>query len=190
MLSKAIEDEALKSERSRFFTVLEVYSRNLGKEAVAKISEIASKTTDEEELTLLVTALADAANVGGSGGVNPVAAGAVTDALTEMGPKLPPRAVEQARRTLTAIGAEEEADGFATHRWRDRKLNDTYLYAVALTESATCKNGKTLANLHYALFRESGNQWPEQIQAIISGKLVFEWELQAATKCKVRANSI
>lgn len=184
ILVEAIQKTNLKEDQSRFFTVLEVYSRNLGAAAVPTIAALAKATDDQEHLTYLVNALADAANVGGATGINPAAAKSATTALVEMGPKLPPRAVEQARKTLLAMGSDEQADAFAGHRWRDRKKEDTYLYAVTVTESATCKNGKSFANLHYALFDETGNLWPGQLQENIGEKLAFEWNLDGAEKCK------
>jgi hypothetical protein len=184
ILTTAIADKGLKDDQSRFFTVLEVYSRNLGNQAVPTIAALVDRTNDPEELMYLVNALADAANVGGTDGVNPVAAKSATTALVQMGKKLPPRAVEQARKTLLAMGAEEEADLFATHRWPDRKTEEMYRYAVTLNESATCKNGKSFANLHFATFTEAGRLWPDQLGQQIGEKLIFEWELTAASRCK------
>lgn len=184
ILIDAVKNTDMKKDQSRFFTVLEIYSRNLGNKAVPTIAALADATDDQEHLTYLVNAMGDAANVGGKEGINPAAAKSAVEALVALGEKLPPRAVEQARKTLNALGAEEEADVFAGHRWRDRKENGLYRYAVTVTESGTCKNGKTFSYLHHATFNESGLQWPEQIGESIGEKLVFEWELSAKDKCK------
>ena len=184
ILIHAIQDKDIRADQSRFFNVLEVYSRNLGAKAVPTLSALAKGTKDEEELTYLVNAFADAANVGGEEGTNPVAAKAAIAALTELGPTLPVRAVEGGRRTLMAMNAEEEADQFAKYRWRERMTDGNYTYAVTALESVACKNGKNIANFHVASFQEAGNMWPEQIQEHIAEKLVFEWEMNAAEKCK------
>ena len=74
ILVQAMKETNIKEDQSRFFTVLEIYARNLGNEAVPTIAALAKATDDQEHLTYMVNALADAANVGGAEGINPAAA--------------------------------------------------------------------------------------------------------------------
>jgi len=184
LLVSAIEDKQLRQDGTRFFNVLEIYARNLGNKAIPTISALAQTTKDEEQLTYLVNTFADAANVGGEAGVNPVASKSAIAAISQLGPILPPQAIEQARQTLMSLNAEEQADELAAYRWKERMEDGVYQYAVTALETAECKNGKTFAYLHYAAFTEPGKMWPEQLQEHIGEKLIFEWELTGAEKCK------
>ncbi|MFK7927006.1 MAG: hypothetical protein AB8H79_02365, partial [Myxococcota bacterium] len=184
VLADAVVDPDLTKDRTRLFNVLEVYARNLRADALPTLSKLANDTSDPEELLYLVNAFADTTGIGSVAGTDKAAANKAVMAIAALGPKLPPRAVDQARITLKTLEAEEESDGFAKYRWPERYTDDTYSYAVAVLETGTCKNGKTLANLHVASFDEGGNQWPDQIQQQLLGKLQFEWELSAAKSCK------
>ena len=185
LLAEALDDEELASDRRRLFNILEVYARNLRGAAIPKLSAIAGETSDQEELTYLVNAFADTTGIGSVDGMDPQVAGQAIAAIQAVGPKLPPRAVDQARSTLRALGDEQASDASAAWRWRDRQAEDgDYRYAVAILEETTCKNGKRRANLHVAPFDESGSLWPDQIQPQLQEKLVFEWELELAARCK------
>lgn len=184
VLAEAIEDPELAKDRTRLFNVLEVYARNLRGDALPTLVKLASETSDPEELTYMVNAFADTTGVGSVEGMDAAIASKAADAIKQLGPELPVRAVEQARITLRTLGDEEGSDGFAKHRWPDRYTDGSYRYAVAVREVATCKNGKVKANLHVAPFSEPGSQWPDQIQPLLLEKLKYEWELTLADDCK------
>lgn len=184
-LTDAIHDQEIARDRVLLFSVLEVYARNLRGEALPALIELAAETTDGEELTYLVNAFADTAGIGSVEGMDPEIARQAAAGVVSLGPSLPPRAVEQARTTLINLGADEAADHFATHRWRDRKdESGNYRYAVAITEVVTCKNGKMMAALHLGAFGDPGTQWPKQIEDGLLDKLTYEWEIDDASKCK------
>jgi hypothetical protein len=185
ILSAAIVNKDLARNRSQLFNVLEVYARNLRADALPGLVALANATSDAEELTYLINAFADAAGVGSVAGVDGETSRKAAQAIAGLGPKLPERAVEQARTTLTALGAEADADRMATHRWRDRKdPSGNYRYAVAVLESVACKNNKTSGTLHYAPFSDDGSMWPKQLQEELRDKLEAQWSLTAAAKCK------
>jgi hypothetical protein len=104
--------------------------------------------------------------------------------LQQLGPKLPPKAVDQGRSTLLALGANELADGFAANRWPDRKENGRYRYGVVIVETATCKNGKKQAVFHFSAVHEPGKVWPEQLKDSLRGKMPEDWKLSLAESCK------
>ena len=184
LLAGALADKELAKDRPRMFNVLEVYARNLRGAAIPKLSELASSTTDEEELTYLVNAFADATGIGSTDGVDASVAGEAAKAIEALGPKLPARAVEQARTTLTALEAEAAADSFAGYRWPERKVDGSYRYAMVVTEKIICKNAKTRTYLHTAPFSESGNRWPDQFGEGLEDRLKHEWDLSTADRCK------
>ena len=171
--------------RDKFFAFLEVYARNLGEKSLPLLKELIEGTTEEREKTLLISLYADAANVGSVEGTNPdVAAKAVAE-LTAMGPELPPKVIDQARDTLTALGSADVASSFAKYRWPERTVNGSYLYKAAAHEIVTCKNEKKVANFHYGEFTEAGNMWPNEINEKLSEILTQNWSLNdVATKCK------
>lgn len=185
LLRQGIASKELARNRPQLFNVLEVYARNLRGESIPGLVELAGNTSDPEELTYLVNAFADAAGVGSVAGVDGETARQAAAAIVELGPKLPERAVEQARTTLTALDADREADMFATHRWRDRKDPEgNYRYAVSVVETVTCKNGKTQGNFHIGLFGDRGTLWPEQILEELKERLPSDWALTTAERCK------
>jgi hypothetical protein len=185
ILGDAIANPELARDRARFFSVVEVYARNLGPDALPKLTELAGQFTDEEGRTYLISAFADTAGVGSPGGINAESAKKAVAAIIAIGPTLPTRAVLQARTILRALGDEAASDGSAAWRWPDRKdPAGNYRYAVTVLEKVTCGNGKTLANLHVAPFTEKGEQWPDQLQPLLLDKLKLEWLLVAAVKCK------
>lgn len=184
VLADAIVDSELVKDRTRLFNVLEVYARNLRGDALPALVKLANETDDPEEVTYLINAFADTTGVGSVEGMDAGIAGKAAAAIRELGPKLPTRAVEQARITLRTLGDEEASDGFAKHRWSDRYTDGAYRYGVAVREVATCKNGKTRTNLHVAAFSEPGAQWPDQIQPLLLEKLQYEWSMTTADACK------
>lgn len=184
LLAGALEDPELSKDRSRLFNVLEVYARNLRGDAIPKLEALAAETSDEEELTYLVSAFADTTGVGSTDGMDQAVAVKAVSAIVKLGPKLPTRAVDQAREILRRLGDDEASDRFASFRWSDRMQDGEYQYAVAITEVASCKNGQKRAALHLAPFTEAGNQWPDQLEAQILEKLKYEWALELADKCK------
>lgn len=171
-------------DTTQFFSLLETYARNLGGQAIDPLTSLAKTITNEETLSYIVNSYADAAQVGSVDGIDLDTADKAVQAIVGLGPDLPTRAVMQARTTLQALGADRESDKFAAHRWRDRLGADGYSYAATAIELVTCKNGKTQAYFHHAPFTEAGNQWPEQIVPLLEDKLVFEWGLDAAERCK------
>jgi hypothetical protein len=171
-------------DRSQFFATLQVFARNLGAAAVPTLTGIAKTSTDAEDLLYVVNAYSDAARVGSVEGIDAEAAKAAVAALVEIGPILPAKAVDQGRQTLTALGATDEADGYAAHRWRDRLTDGRYSYAVAATEQVTCKNGKIQAYLHTGVVTEPGKVWPEDLQARHAERIAAGWEITHAAACK------
>ena len=61
ILTKAVADEGLQKDQTRFFTVLEVYARNLGNKAIPTISALAQGSQDLRAMNLVN--VCDAANV-------------------------------------------------------------------------------------------------------------------------------
>jgi len=171
-------------DRYRFYGLLEVYARNLRDGAIPALTTLAGELEDEEDLVNVLNAFSDAANVGGSEGTDPEVADQLVAVLAGLGEKLPPRAVEQARTTMVALGAEEEADRLARYRWPERRVDDSYRYAAVAIEDVTCKNSKRRAVFHRATFSEAGNMWPAQLEELLPDKLGYEWQLVAAEKCK------
>jgi hypothetical protein len=172
-------------DRTLFLAILEVYARNLGADAIPTLVKLGKELESEEDLTYVVSAFADAADVGSANGTNPQTAVKATQGLVEIAEELPPKAVDQARTTLIALGAEEDADRFATWRWKDRKVDGKYRYALVATAVVTCKNGKKQAYFHSSHASEPGRQWPDQLQALVGEKLDAEWDVSdPAARCK------
>src|SRR5690606_703284 len=90
---------AFASDRALWSAVLEVYARNLGADAVPRLEQLVAEIEDEGEKRLVVSAFADAANVGDSAGIDAGAAKAAVEALERLGPGLPGTVVDQARNT-------------------------------------------------------------------------------------------
>ena len=171
-------------ERSQYFGIVEAFARNQKSGAIELLQKMGTSTEDEEELTYLMSAYADAADIGSKKGMDEKAAELVVNAIVARASTLPPRAIEQARATLLSLGAEQEAAALAQYRWPERKQDGQYSYGVAVVERAECKNGKKYAYLHYTVFQEKGLLWPDEIKPLLSEKLVFEWEINTAERCK------
>ncbi len=173
------------SDRHRFRGLLEVYARNLGRNALPKLAELALTLESEDDIVFVVNAYSDAANLGALEGADPETMTEAIRSIQAIGGQLPPKAVDQARITLQALGDEAAADRFARYRWPDRKVDGVYRYMAVAIEDYTCKNGKQRAVFHYAEFTEAGSMWPEQVKALLAEKVTYEWELEAqAEKCK------
>lgn len=173
---------------TRFTGILGVYARNAGGEGIPKLIEVANTVQTDERKGYVVSSFADAARVGSAEGMDGDTALKATQAIIELAPTLGTRAVENARATLTSLGAQANADGMAQYRWPDAYDGGTYSYAVAIRELTTCKNKKKAGTLHWATFTEPGGHWPDQLEAIVKTKLEPEWELGAfAKKCKGEA---
>lgn len=174
---------AFASDRALWSAVLEVYARNLGADAVPRLEQLVAEIEDEGEKRLVVSAFADAANVGDSAGIDAGAAKAAVEALERLGPGLPGTVVDQARNTLLALGAEDVANRFVRHRWPDRLQDGAYAYPAAVQEIVTCKNGKQQAVLHHGLIQDDATRWPADLQASLEGVL-GKWRSNTAKKCK------
>jgi hypothetical protein len=183
LLKSALEDEGVVAERTQYFSILEVYSRNLGADAVPVLEQLAGELPDDEVL-LVVSAFADAANVGGTGGIDTGAAVKAVAALTALGPSFSPGIIDQARSTLDALGSPDVASSFAKYRWPEKKVDDKYVYTAVCEELVTCKNGKKQAYFHHGRFTEGGDKWPAELSGELQNILTTHWTMDAAEKCK------
>lgn len=173
-------------DRAQFFSVLEVYARNLRADALPTLTKLATELQDEDEVTYVINAFGDAVGVGSEDGVDHDVAKQAVTALQKLGPGLPPRAVEQGRSILQALGNDQAADAYAKFRWPAAFRNGhyAYRYAVVATETTTCGNGKKQAVAHYATFTEPGKLWPEEVADLVKDKLAYEWQLDGSHLCR------
>ena len=173
-------------DRTRFFGVLETYSRNLGGAAVPKLKELAvAVKADSEAPIYVVNAFADAAQVGSTKGMDAAAAAAAIKAIVEVAPELPAKAIEQARVILEALGAEQEADLLAGVRYASSKQKSgQLLWGAVGVETAACKNGKTQQRVHISQVNEPGKTWPDDVREKIEASARVAWSLDLADKCK------
>jgi hypothetical protein len=172
-------------DRTRFFGVVEVYARNLGKDAIPTLERLLSELENEEELTYVVNAFADAAQVGGLEGQNVETTQLAVAAIVGMAPQLPPKAIEQARTTLLSLGAEAEANALAGARYQDRMVDGKLQYGVVVVETAVCKKGNQMVGVHMGVLEEAGHAWPDQITAQVDGaSYSWEYDMAASRKCK------
>ncbi|MFT5586881.1 MAG: hypothetical protein ACI9VR_004484 [Cognaticolwellia sp.] len=182
-----LQSEVDKPERNKtsFFGVVEVYARNLGKDSIPTLKRLLGELQNEEELTYVVNAFADAAQVGGLEGQNAETTQLAVAAIVEIAPELPPKAVEQARTTLLSLGAESEANALGGVRYQDRMVNGKLQYGVVVVETATCKKGNQMVGVHMGILEEGGNAWPDQVTAQVDGaSYSWEYNLAAGRKCK------
>jgi hypothetical protein len=185
ILQQAIDADS--KDRTRFFAVLEVYSRNLGGAAVPTLEALAGELESEEELIYVVNAFADAAQVGALEGADPEATAAAIAAIRKLAPDLPDKALDQARNILLSLGDEGASNSMAGYRYADEKGADGNLrYGLVVVETATCKKGDTWLGLYSGEVVEGGNLWPDQIQAAAEGVVEEQWEVALASskKCK------
>lgn len=170
-------------ERPRFHSVLEVYARNLGPNALPKLIQFASTFTEREDLLPVIGAFADAAQVGAAGGMDSKTAEVAAAELEKLAVNLPPFAIPQVRETLRALGAEAASDQVARFRWPDR-YHEGYSYAVVAVEDYVCKGERKQSEFQFAFFTEAGMMWPEQVAAMIPEKIAHEWQLNPSARCK------
>ncbi len=178
-------DKGLGADRSRFFAILETYSRSAGAAAVPRLEELAGKVDDGEAEVNIVAAFGDAARVGTPDGADAAAASASAEAIKRVASSLTSKGIEQARMTLLALGDEEGSDSLAAVRFADSALGDgTFLWGAIAQEKATCKNGKVSQRVHVAGVKERGNTWPDQLKGKVEAAAQVNWALDLAEKCK------
>jgi len=184
MLTEMIQGDqgARAADRAQYFGLLEVYSRNLGSEAIPTLRDMATSLSDPMEVRLIMSAFGDAANVGS--GIDDEAAKAAIDAIRLLGPQIPPDAADSARDILLSLGDEDLANQFAGYRWAERKAGGKYTYYATATERYVCKNGKEQAIFHHGKILEGGTHWPDALQMDLEGALKGKWTLEGAAKCK------
>lgn len=170
--------------RSTWFSVVEVYARNLGAASIPKLSELAKANDNENEVIQLVQIFGDAANVGAVEGMNAEAAKKAMDELEAIAPELPGKAMDQIRITMESLGDKARADRLSQYRWADRYDNGSYRFGVTAVEDVTCKNGKTQSWLHTGVVVEAGEVWPDQLKARLDKELGSLWAMDKAKKCK------
>ena len=185
LLTNAVEESS--DDRDRFLGVLEVYARNLGPQAVEKITGLLEATEDEELAVYLVKTYGDAAQVGSANGQNEEATGASVEAIERLAPQFTLRTLKQAQTTLYGMGAEAQAEQlvgthFAAHKWEDGRLH----YGLVAVETARCKEGrKTKLGVHTGTLSEPGQRFPVEVQAAAEEAVKTGWTLELAEKCKV-----
>jgi len=185
MLQGAID--AGSDDRTRFFGVLEVYSRNLGAAAVPTLQGLAAEldsTGNTEELTYIVNAFADAAQVGSLDGQDAEATKLAIAAIQALAPELPPQALDQARTTLLSLGDEDASNRLSAYRHADQMINGELHYGLVAVETATCKKGDTWLGIHTGEIVEPGDLWPDQIQDAAEAAIEGQWSFELARKCK------
>lgn len=174
-----------KKDRALFGGVVDVYARNLGKQAIPGLRELAKGETDPLVLIDIVDAFADAAGVGGASGPDAEAVSAALAALSEMTPTLPEKVADQARTTYLALGDELGADKLVTVRYRSALQSDgTLLYGLVVVEKATCKKGDLRVEAHHGPVVDSGHTWPDQLQERLMDAAKVQYELDLAETCK------
>ncbi|MCO4744745.1 MAG: hypothetical protein KC912_08150 [Proteobacteria bacterium] len=184
LLADAMEDPAVKERlvRTQWTNLVATYARAAGPIAIPSLKSLASSLEAEADLVDVIGAFADAAQVGSSSGTDADGAAAAVAALNDLGPKLPPLAVEKARDTLTALGDESAANAAVVWRWQERIEGGKYTYGAVAVEDVTCKNGKRKVLIHTATVL--GMVWPDQLEPQLGERLSTEWDLTAAQKCK------
>ncbi len=172
-------------DRTLFFGVVEVFSRNLGKDAIPTLKSALQAQKDPEIATYLVNAFADAAGVGSSKGADPEAVKLAIASINEVAPLLPGKAVDQARTTLLTLGAEADSDRLAVIRYKDvMQASGGLLYGVVTTEVATCKKGDKRVAIHTAQVNEGGKTWPDQLKERVADPVNTVMKLDLAKSCK------
>ena len=186
LLGKAVDGaEVGRASRNttQFYSLLEVYARNLGADAVPKLEEFLASAADEKDAVALVSVLSDAANVGGSGGPDAASTKAILEALDRLAPKLPAKSIDTVRTTLASLGKEDASSKYAQYRWPDA-FSGQYKYGLSVTEDITCKNGTKRALLHHGVITEKGVMWPDAVSARVNDDVGRKWTLDNARKCK------
>ncbi len=183
ILRKEIDEPT--SNRARFFSVLEVYASNLGDESIMRLLELAGDLEDPEELTYVVSAFADAAQVGSTTGQDMKATATAVEDLVSLVPTLDGAPLEQARTTLESLGALEEAARVPALRYSELLWDDGRLhYGLVAVETAQCKNGKIRLCAHNGSLAERGERFPHTIKTAAAEAASFTWVFPIAEKCK------
>ena len=178
-------DRGMGADRSRFFAVLDTYARGSGGQAIPRLKGLLSGTQDAEAQGRIVASFAAAARVGSVEGTDTGAAAAAVAALIELSPGLQTKAIDQARLTLQALGAEQAADELAKTRYQDKVGKDgSILWGAVVLEDATCKNGKRYQRVHVAEVTEPGRTWADQLKEKVAASAGVSFELDLAAKCK------
>ena len=183
LLRDVVEKNSLDLSPESKFGFIEVYARNLGKDAIPHLRSTAGSLTEAKDISLLLNAFGDAANVGSLEGIDEAAAKEATAAIESLAPQIHPDAMEQARDTLLALGAEDLSNSVVQYRWPDRIQAGTYAYAVVATEDITCKNGKQQVIFHHGRLTNF-TQWPDALEMDVEGRVKEGWSLNGAEKCK------
>lgn len=183
ILSDAMQNQG--NDNTRFFGVLQVYSRNLGIDAIPTLKALGEVTEGVEDFNYIVDAFADAAQVGSINGTDEAASKAAVAAILELTPSMPPRVVDHARDILKALGDEPAANSIAGYRYADLKHADGQLhYGIVAIETATCKKGKIQIGIHSGEFVEAGQMWPDQVLSTGEEKVLSAWNFEIGDKCK------
>jgi len=183
ILRKEIDEPS--SNRARFFSVLEVYASNLGDDSIMRLLELAGELEDPEELTFVVSAFADAAQVGSTAGQDMKATATAVEALVSLVPTLDGAPLEQARTTLESLGALEEASKVPAMRYSELLWEDgRFHYGLVAVETAQCKNGKIRLCTHNGSLAEKGERFPHTVKAAAAEATSFSWVFPIAEKCK------
>lgn len=183
LLAEAMRDPAVQERlvRTQWMSLIETYSRAAGPASMDALRQLASSLDSEADLVDVIGYFADAARVGDAD-ADPAHAVEAVKAIREVGPKLPPMAVEKARNTLLALGDEPAADEAVQWRWPERMEGRGYTYAAVAVEDITCKNGKKRVDIHHASVM--GVAWPDQLASLLEDTLQVDWELDPTATCK------
>ncbi|MES2642747.1 MAG: hypothetical protein V4850_24905 [Myxococcota bacterium] len=172
-------------DRALYNGVLEVFARNLGKNAIPALKAAAQTEKDPEISGFIIDAFANAAGVGREGGPDQEAVKLAVASINEVAPLLPEKAIDKARTTLLSLGAEADSDRLAGIRYKNvMQPSGGLLYGVFTTETATCKKGDTKVVLHHAPINEAGRTWPNQVNERIQAALTGNFSLDLAKSCK------
>lgn len=168
-----------KFDRTVYFGLLEMFSRNMGKNAIPTLQSLLSSQTDPETLAQVISAFTDAA------GQDAQAIALSVQAIKTAAPALPTLAVEQARTTLVGFGAEQDADQLVTVRYKDAlQSGGGLIYGVMVIETATCKKGDVRIEIHHAQVLDSGKTWPDQLVERVTPSFATSFTLGLAERCK------
>ncbi len=180
--------EAPVKDRTRYLSVIEATSRNLGAEALPLLESLLGKHGADPELsTYIVRAFGDAAGVGDVAGINAGASVKAIEAIRKAAPTLSEKGVDQARVTLGALkAAEQVGDELAAVRYKGMaQPGGKLLYGVFVSEVATCKKGDVKVEVHHA--PATLTAWPDQVKDRVTPGItppVGVWKLGLGEKCK------
>jgi hypothetical protein len=180
--------EAPVKDRTRYLSVIEATSRNLGADALPLLESLLVKHgTDAELSTYIVRAFGDAAGVGDVAGLDAAASVKAVEAIRKAAPTLPEKGVDQARVTLGALkAAEQVGDELAVVRYKSVvQPGGKLLYGVFVREVATCKKGDVKVEAHHAPVMIVA--WPDQVKDRVTPGItppVGVWRLGLGEKCK------